>query len=182
MAGMIDVTFSKRDMDKLERTLQAVPKAMPRVMSRALNKTATTVRANTSRGLSKASGMKVSVVKKAVAFTKATYKKWVARLDVFGDKIPLIHFKARRQGTGVAYNIGQKFVHGGFIQTMPTGHKGVFKRKSEKRYPFRELHGPALGQLLKGSPGLLKKATAGAGALLEKNIDTQVDLILKKGR
>jgi len=182
MAGMIDVTFSKQDMRKLQQILLAVPKEMPKVMSRSLNKTATTVRAKSAREMSKPSGLGIAVIKKAIEFEKATYKKWVARLDVFGKKIPLIHFKARRQGTGVAYNIGQKFVHGGFIQTMPTGHKGVFKRKSEKRYPFRELHGPALGQLLEDSLAMLRKATDGAGALLEKNIDTQVKLILEKGK
>ena len=182
MAGMIDVTFSKRDMNKLQRTLQAVPKALPKVLSRALNKTATTVRAEVSRGLKKESKMNVSVIKKAIAFTKATYKVWVARLDVFGKRIPLVQFNARPKGKGIAYSIGKKYIQGGFIQTMPTGHRGALIRQGKARLPIHELFGPSLGIVLEKSAGMLKKATNGAGALLEKNIDAQVNLILEKGK
>ena len=200
MAGMLDVTFSKTDMKKLQRTLQAVPKAMPKVMSRSLNKTATTVRAESARKLSKHSGLGINVIKKAIEFNKATYKNWVARLGVFGIRIPLIRFNAKQKGTGVKYNIGRKFVSGGFIQTMPastTGgiiakifgtqktqkqHTGVFAREGKARLPIHELFGPSLGIVLEKSAGMLKKATNGAGALLEKNIDAQVNLILEKGK
>ena len=59
--------------------------------------------------------------------------------------IPLIDFPSTRQtATGVATRAWGRpqVIRSAFIATMPTGHRGVFRRSSRTRLPIRELWGP----------------------------------------
>lgn len=59
--------------------------------------------------------------------------------------IPLIDFPGTRQtATGVATRAWGKpqVLRSAFIATMPTGHRGVFRRSRRTRLPIRELWGP----------------------------------------
>ena len=60
---------------------------------------------------------------------KAHYKRPQARIRIRGGRTPLIAFSARQTRQGVRVRIKQsKLIKGAFIQTMPSGHKGVFWR------------------------------------------------------
>lgn len=118
---------------------EAVPVAAYRAMNRAVAKSKTA----TSRQLSKETGFKVGVVKRFVHVFKASRKRLVATLKVRGRRIGVFSLRnprVKQQKKGITYKIGRakKYVDGGFIATMPGGHKGIFSRKGRSRLPIEE--------------------------------------------
>lgn len=150
----------KVDIDRAIRKLDATAKAVRRALPRALNKTATTARAESAREIKVAGyGLKVTVIRKAISINRATVARPVAVLVARGAPIPLIQYQARQTRSGVTVSVlkGRKLVKGSFIATMPSGHKGVFRRvgRTHKRVrrgdkvvrhglPIKEIYGPAV--------------------------------------
>lgn len=154
-------------LQKFNLTREDAARAIPR----ALNKTATTARADASRQIrSEGYGIKAGDIKAAIAIRKATLAEITATLQVRGRPIPLIKYSARATKDGVVVSVknGRLLVKHAFIATMPSGHKGVFvrvdsasharllaskgikaygfKRKANYKHglPIRELFGPGI--------------------------------------
>ncbi len=186
---VVTVQFDEARLRSIAQTLKGVKKGMPRVMSRAINKTATGLRTTISKALAKELQFKVGTVRKSIGLAKATQKIWRAQLDLFGNRIPLYNFGAKprkpRQagdpaGTGITYKIRQrKTLAHAFTQRMKSGHVGIFSRLGRKKQ-ITELFGPSLGQVLAKDDARMVRLTESSASKLEKNIDIQVGLILAK--
>lgn len=74
---------------------------------------------------------------------------------------------------------GQRKVYRGtFLAQMPSGHKGIFKRRMSSRLPIAELWGPSIPRLM------IQRKIAGAletvaGERLRTNIARQIDRRLR---
>jgi Prophage minor tail protein Z (GPZ) len=160
----VDISNALRKFNLVqEETRSAIP--------RALNKTATTVRARAARQIrSVGYGIKIAAIKKSITIRKANRAELTAIVRAAGKPIPLINYSARKNKSGVTVAVlnGKKTIDGAFIATMHTGHKGVFVRvgsaaerhaigrgalkvsKGPKKYsykhglPIRELFGPSV--------------------------------------
>lgn len=104
----------------------------PRAMSRALNRTAKTMRAETARGLAKATGLTVTRVRRRVAVTRrANPQSLTTVIQGTGRPFNLIEFGARplRRGGVSAKPWGrrQRFPEA-FIRRMPNGVRLVVKQ------------------------------------------------------
>jgi hypothetical protein len=150
MAATTTIEF---DATAVEALLKQYPKRAQTATMRALNRALTTGHAEIARLIAKDMGLKVGDVKAALRSTKATKTRLEIRLAASAKRIPLIKFTARQTNSGVSYNVGaggggrKKLAHG-FIATMPTGHVGVFTRKTNKRLPIDEKFGPSIGGVL----------------------------------
>lgn len=185
MAGpVVEVKFDEAKLARIQRMLRAVPAGMPRVMSRSINRTATAARVSIARRIAARVKIKQKAIKKSITLKKATYRRWLAHLNIYGRRIPLINFGARQLKVGTSYKIEKagprKRIQSAFIQMMQSGHKGVFKRRTAKRYPIAQLYGPSVGAVFEGADRLAKEVQEEAYKKLEKNIDDQVKLALSK--
>ena len=187
MAGpVVEVKFDEAKLARIQRMLRAVPAGMPRVMSRGINRTATAARVSIARRIAARVKIKQSAIKKGISLKKATYRRWIAHLNIYGKRIPLINFGARQLKAGTSYRIAKagprKRIQSAFIQTMQSGHRGVFRRYREttKRLPIVQLYGPSVGAVFEGAGRLAKEVQREAYKKLEKNIDDQVKLALSK--
>lgn len=120
---------------------------------RALNSTATTVRAEAARRVGKGYNIKVGAAKSQMNITRANRGRVRAVITVSGRPIPLAQFDARPTGphsggvggrqVSVKVKGQRKQLRNAFIATMKTGHRGIFVRattgKGGKRLPIREL-------------------------------------------
>ena len=103
-------------------------------ISRALNKTARTARAQSSKLIRAAGyGLPANELKKSIDIRPSTTSSLVAQITGTGRPIPLIKYGARAvktRGGGVTVNVlhGRKQIRAAFIATMPSGHRGVFVR------------------------------------------------------
>lgn len=134
-----------------------------KAMVRALNRTAITVRAEASRRIRERYNLKSRVLKDQIRIRNATKAELRAVVQASGRPIPVIEFDARRGTNGVTVRVGRtrKVIRHSFIQTMKSGHRGVFMRVLEndnQKYrskrkpgsasdlPIAERFGPSLPQ------------------------------------
>ena len=189
MAGDLEVKLNQRQLDDVIATLRAIPRGFERVASRAINKTATTVRSRTVKAISRGSGIKQKTVRQKTILRKAGYKKLSATISILRKGIPMMDLSARQTKKGVTFRNAwqggkrQKLRHA-FISTMSSGHKGVFERMGTGRLPIRELFAPSIATLFErlSAGRILVQSTRDASQLLTKNLATQIDLLLKKRR
>lgn len=179
---MLEIRFDDDKIKKVQRELRNFPKALPKVMSRGLNRTATSARTEISRSLSKRIGLKIKDVRDKLSLQRASYSNWRSAVRISGKKIGLIKFRVRQTKKGVTYKHGRKrvLVRHAFIATMKTGHRGVFLRKGIERLPIKEIRGPSLAQVFTGAQDDINRIQAESAAKLAKNIHDQVNLILKR--
>jgi len=203
MAGeLVEIKVDDVKLRQVERMLRGFPKAMPKVIARAINRTASSAKTEIGRRIAKEIGMKVADAKKSVILKKASWKRWMASLGISGRRIPLIRFRARQTKKGVSYKIGakRKFIKTAFIATMVGGNRdisnadrlvslggeapktaaGVYKRVGIKRLPIVERFGPSMGIVFEESGSIAKDVTESAYKMLGRNIDDQVALVLKR--
>jgi hypothetical protein len=184
---MIDIQISKSQLKRLNKFLQRYPKAAPKIISRSINKTATTARTDISRDVNKTYSLKVGAIKKMIRLFRATRRRWRADLKLANYRIPLKQFSARQIKSGVSYKIkksgGRKKIYA-FIAKMPSGHEGVFMRAGSEgnyvpRLPINEKHGPSLSAIFDREPGLGDGNIRKANRELEKQIDRQIAAVLR---
>lgn len=190
----LEVKLNPSDVERVTRMLSYVPKSVPRIFSRALNNTATTARKESAQKISASSGMPVNQVRNAIRIIKATYKKWIAVVRVSDRPIPAIKFFKTRTRDGETKLTAPKGIEfktrkgnepsdeTPFIQTMPSGHIGLFQRTGMRRYPIQELYGPSLGKVFSSSQDIINQVYASAGANLAKSVESQVRGVLRGGK
>ena len=172
-------------------------------MSRAINKVLAGARTESARQISGEIKIKVATARKGMIIDKATFEKWVGTITLSARRIPLIEFAARElKKGGVSYRIEKsgkrKRIPRAFIATMPTGHKGVFRRKPTGtsvggaivrradsplvgRLPIGEMRGPSIKEVFKNAPIIIAAVTEKAATGLQKEITRQVELQLNRG-
>jgi len=184
MPPLVTVQFEKKKLKRIEKILSGIPRAMPRVMTSAINKTVGLANTDISKRIRSVLALKAAAIKKAMRRRKANYHSWRGDIWVSKKRLPLIQFGARKTARGTSYKIeksgGRKVLSHAFIARMPTGHEGVFMRRGKKRLPLTaEKRGPSIGEVFESGP-MVAAAVSTALKNLERNIDSQVERILLK--
>ena len=181
MADAVSIVFNKRQLDEVQRVLRAIPRGWQTAASRAINKTATTLKSKIVKKIHEYMPIKQKDIRQQVKLKKATRGFLEAVIRIMGGRTPLIKFGARETAKGVTYKLqGKKhrLAHA-FIKTMPSGHTGVFERTGLTRLPVKERFGPSvLTAYLKHD----MKIRVSAADLLQKNLDMQIRLLLERGK
>lgn len=200
MVQAVDIRVNKRQLAALQRMLAHIPNALPRVLTRSLNKVGRYGRTKIVRTVSRKINVKQGELRRRnVTISKATFRRLVAKLKITGSRLPLSLFRAKQSRRGVSYSVGRGFrrktIRGAFIRKMRSGHRGVFRRKDEwtHRYPrgrgsgrkhglpIVELRGPSVplvaDQIAKLGEAILGKELADR---LMREIETQADLMVQQ--
>jgi len=191
----IDVTQGKN----LDKKLSGIKNGVPKVLSRALNKTATTARKKVVQLVFDATGIKKKGIRRGVKLTRATFKRLQSEVNAVDDeRIPLIFFSARefrskKSHGGVTYKIAgekrkipyHKTRSAIFKTKLKSGHIGIFKREKDigprsKRPKIVERFGPSIPQML-SKPNTIQAVIEGTTAAnLRKNVDVQTEVLIKQ--
>ena len=194
MGSQISVTINQAQMERLKRTLRAVPGGLKRVIPPAINRTATQARTVASRALSRKLQIAVGQFRKRIRISKATRARWSATMHLTGKRIPTIHLGARPTNHGVTYRShgGRKLLRHAFITyVMFASKKGdggwdmgqtkqVFFRKGKERLPIVKQWSVSVAGMYSKASDLMAKTTQEASVLLQKNIDQRVRYLLMK--
>ncbi|MGR8917972.1 MAG: phage tail protein [Gammaproteobacteria bacterium] len=144
----VDLRLEARQVSRFLRNMSRGRAA--KATARALNKMATQVRTEASKGVRKHLPLKASTVRPMLQISKASPRSLVASIDALGNAVSLKEYGARpvrvrtstgdRQGVSVkaTRRSGRKVVPGGFIG--PGGH--VYTRTSRARLPIEKKFGP----------------------------------------
>lgn len=191
---MIEIRLEDHKIRQFERMLAGIPNALPRVMSRGLNRTATEARTQASRRLSQATGLRVKDIRPRIVLKRATYKNWRSAIEFRAGGMPVVRFPHEPTTEGVTYRPSRRkhvLIRHAFRATMPSGHTGVFLRAryAKGRYipmksrPKREAiyeQKVRLQDVFLESQAEMNRVYIESLARLEKNIHDQVQLILRR--
>lgn len=115
---------------------------------RAINKTVRWLRPTVARSVAQDLKIKVGLVRNTLQTisAKRTDLNATVGLPKRAGVIKAIDLGNARQ-TNRGVTSGKRQWDGAFIATMPTGHKGIFKRKGKSRLPINEIHLVITGRL-----------------------------------
>lgn len=137
----VSVQFDKRDF---ERQLNKLHKStVPKVMARAINKAAGSVRAEAVRTIGKLTKIKQKEIRDRILVKGATATKLYADVVAFPYSPNLKKFRPTQNKRGVAASAWEKrkTYKGAFIHPR-TG--SVVTRTTNKRFPLKGLRGPSV--------------------------------------
>ena len=178
-----EIVFDKRQLDDIRERLGDAEKQAPKLLARAIRRGLTRMNSQTTKAISKELGIKQKTTRQRI--WKAWKKKSLrARIRVGKIGLPLIDLGAKqtkKRGVTVRMRGKRTAVEGAFIQRMPGGHDGVFKRKRESRFPIIEQRTKALATIAREAQ--IPEAVIMDGRVtIMKEIDRQVEQVLKRGK
>lgn len=165
-------------------------KAFPRAASKALNRTATTVRAEQSRILAKQMGLRVGDVKRRIDIRKAIPTRLSAQIIYRGKPLNLINFKARQFKKGVkASPWGDRRLFPGTFIVRIGGNDLVMRRarrggRRVGRLPIEAVFGPGIAKEAR-SPEVQRARRDVVGRVLvdrlRSNLEFEVSRLRRRG-
>src|SRR5437762_6926197 len=103
MAVRFNVTADTRP---IQQRLDQLGKDTPRAMARALNRTATNVRAEVVRRVAADTGLRQKDVRERTEIQRATFARQIAAVVASAKRLPLTAFGARQVALGVVTKLG----------------------------------------------------------------------------
>jgi Prophage minor tail protein Z (GPZ) len=120
---------------------------LDRAVALTLVDTAKAANSKAASAIAKHTGLRVARVKQNLFYDKVRVGEYQVHLRATTRLIPLIEFGARpnRQGVRASKPWGRaQTFQSAFIATMPSGHRGVFRRVGKKRLPIKEMMGSSI--------------------------------------
>jgi len=197
---MIEIKFNEADVAHVKSMLRGIDDVVPKVLSRAINDTLAGVKTDASAEIRSIITAKKSAVDGTFRTVKATVTQLSGLVSSSGPPLPLIEFSARQTKAGVSVQVKKKnprsVIKGAFIQTLKSGHKGVFWRewhgakgpvkkiaygKLPKKYrlPMKQLFGSRIPDILGDDP-VMNAVLAKADDRIHKAVDKELNYELSK--
>jgi len=206
MSKPLFITVNQSDIQNIKNMLSGIKNAVPRVTQRAVNRTLTGVRTDTTNEVAKTIALKKKVIRDSITVTKLGRNGGTAYVRCRGKRLPLMAFGARelKSGKGVTVkvlkNSPRSLIKHAFIAKMKTGHEGVFWRKNvhgwkrsnvrrpknqyarmpkKFRLPMEELFSFAIPDVMGHGPTMAEIMRL-AGIRLKKEVDQALNYELSK--
>jgi len=196
---MFSVRIDNRQLKAFERQLRRIPNALPRVMSRGLNRTATQARTQVKKFLAKETGLKSGEVNKRLTLLKASYSIWRSGVLVSRRRLSLSLLNPKKTARGLSVKAGGRrvLIRRGFtvgklwFMRLPVGGglastigvdeaQEIDKRTLVPRQPIAAIKGPILARVYAGADEAAARIYAEAARKTAKNVKEQIDLLLQK--
>ncbi|MCT8975498.1 phage tail protein [Clostridium sp. CX1] len=173
-------------MEKLQKKLEEVPKKVPIVTARAINRSASTAKTQAGRLIRETYIVKQRDVTSTIKIKNASSENLSAEIKSTGSVLELMKFKVRANKSLPAHGRyavvsvkkgSSKMINGSFVTSMGNSHTNVFTRVSKKRLPIRGHYGPSVPQML-GNENVISKIEEKAAEVLETRLEHEVSRVL----
>lgn len=186
---MIDVKIdiSKAELSDLLGGLKAWPKQAALAVSRAANRTATSVRANVVKRIRQTIAVKAGTLKAQLfRISRATSSAPEAKVYITGRRLGLIEFGGRdTKKRGVTYRIsrsgGRQVVPDAFIANTARG-PAVMRRQGAPRLPLVFPKGVSFPHLVDVDPGINQYLKVDATETFRRNLMSEIAFRLSQKR
>jgi hypothetical protein len=201
------ISFDEGKLRKAEQELAGIRNGMARAISGAINKTLRSTKTQTANELYALLTAKRGNILRRIFNTPSSPQTLRGSTNIQLRQIALVNFKHKekrkkkkwgtaKSGTGVVVQIykngpGQRFPHA-FIatgrrdQADGAGNKHIFQRVSNAagkrvaRFPLVSLKGVSLMKEFEKRPDMRRRVQDHVAARMDKELDSQVDFLLKR--
>ncbi len=184
---MIEIT--QDTIDRVSVILSGVPAEVPKVFTRAINRSLGTVKAEAYSGVTNRYALTRSTLKDYTKdrVRKASNSDICGTVEFSGMRIPLYKYTTttpKKSIRGVLVQSGQMyrqtFEHA-FIATMTNpkekNHTGIFEREGKARLHIKQLLGSSMRAMV-SETSVLDNVYKKSQAMLDKRIEHEIDRIL----
>ncbi|MBP2655006.1 MAG: hypothetical protein H6Q73_2575 [Firmicutes bacterium] len=189
MANMFRVVVDTKDLMKLNIHLGAYAKQAPVVVSRALNRAATTTRSEAVKEARNNYYVKAAAVRATFNIRKSSKSRLTASVCSKDGSMPLDKFKfspnqPRPKNPPAALKVGakkpgMKELRHAFVANI-NGTK-IFERTSKKRLPIKRLMGPPIPRMV-GNQKTREVVERKSLETYEKRLDHEIKRVLEAGK
>jgi len=182
------IEFSDSAVQKAETLLGGIKDALPKVQTRAINRSLQTARAEAVRAVRAEYAVSAEAVRKTIEIKNASFSNPTGTILSTGSPIDLAKFdispsrpnpKAKNPVLArVKLGGARKPIKNAFLARLSNGHLGIFIRADKGRFPIKQLYGPSVPQMI-GSENVSKKIEDKAAETLGKRLEHEIDRILE---
>jgi hypothetical protein len=131
----------------LERLHGLTPPKLDRAVALGLVDTAKSAVSKAASTIARRTSLRSAMVKSRISYDKVKIGDYQTFIRSSRRLIPLIDYGGRQTAVGVRaakpWGRAQVF-RTAFIATMPTGHRGVYRRVGASRLPIKQMWGPGI--------------------------------------
>ena len=186
-----EIQLDKFTLKRAESALRGIPNALPKAVSRGINKTTAHARSVTVKEITKMinqgrkgkARLRQKDVRSRVWYKRATARDWTGIMTLLGRGLSLAVYGAVQTETGAEYtgaDSGTVEIPHAFIPQLKSDYQGIFMRVGKSRLPLTEQYGHSLADMWNEAPALASSVMQDANKNLHKNIMTQVQLLVDK--
>ena len=81
----VEIKFDEKRLDEIRKMLRDIPNAMPKVMSRGINRTQKSSLSEIAKKIAAEITLKQKTIKKSIRLESATYTRWQAKINLGMD-------------------------------------------------------------------------------------------------
>ena len=181
---MIEVRVDEASRAYVEKRLGDMQQKAPVVISRALNKTATSARVRLARRAQQAYTVKTGGFNKDMQIDKANAGKLEATIRSHGQPLSINRFKYTAPKSGAKADItrsGLKALRGSKNIGAFRGIGGhIFQRKGRSRLPIKKLFSNSVPAMIGSERRVYGLEKENINRDLKKNIEAQINLMLAR--
>lgn len=180
-----------KNLDKARRLLSGIKNGVERATSSAINRSITTIKKDLKKDVTTNYAITSTEVEKTLSVKKANFKTPIGYIRAKSPRLSLYKFFKTKKADGTLLVrvkkrekrkavVGKTNLYGRpFLATMKNGHRGIFQRKGKNRKStIQDLKTVAIPQML-GTETVQEYVEDKAPKILEKNLDREIDRILK---
>lgn len=202
----IEIRIEQQSLRKFEKALRDIPNGLPRVMSRAINRTLNSARVKLAKFIkAEIPKLKQGDIKSRTRIRKSTYKRLAGLISLSDRKFTLARFAYKQTSRGVPFMIRRSegrliarrafYIEGReppFIRAVEgTGENvrkidwrtGLIEGEGQKlvaRVPLAVIVGPSLAELYIETPNIKSQLEKFCNIAITKNMNDYLKLELKK--
>lgn len=172
-------------VERIEEIFRNTPQQVPKVISRAINRSAHAARAQATRSVRETYNIKHRDVSSTIKVRTASPANLTANIRSSGAPLKLMNFRVSPKGPKKVKQVtvgvkkgSRKRIKGAFVAGMNSGHVNVFTRVSKPRLPIRGHYGPSVPQMI-GNESVVSVVENKAYDELDKRLEHEIDRLLR---
>lgn len=179
---MIEITYDRNMLAKIERKLGGMKKEAPKVLKNAINQTARQARTDLKDTVKKEYTVKVGKISQAMRISRATNSNLEATIWISGKPLNITSYKTTAPKKGAKAQIVKS---GGSLKVIvgPLGIKAfkgmnglIWQRRTKERYPIKPLKSPSIPKVV----GNEKKVYGIVKPKIQKNLKENVQKQIRR--
>ncbi|MFY0521018.1 phage tail protein [Lysinibacillus sp. UGB7] len=179
------IELNLRQVEYVQEIFRNTPQQVPKVVSRAINRSAHAARAQANRSVREHYNIKQRDVSSTIKVRTASPDNLTASIRSSGEPLKLMTFRVSPNGPKKVKQVtvgvkkgSRKRIKGAFVTGMNSGHVNVFTRVTKKRLPIRGHYGPSVPQMI-GNESVVSVVENKAYDVLDKRLEHEINRLLR---